>query len=125
MIKVVKHLRDIAGLDAVSFHIETLLYHIGDQCFLGSPAQYIPIVLRAIAAQTADQWYGQRVMTPCGDRDIFTPTEWTGNSWNSFHEAVSMWATMAEIAAGNADRGGAITWWKYLLGDNHFPAVAA
>jgi hypothetical protein len=32
---------------------------------------------------------------------------------------------MAEIAACNADRAGAITWWKYLLGDYYFPAVAA
>jgi hypothetical protein len=125
MIKVVKHLRDMAGLDVVSFYIETLLYRIGDQCFLGSPAEYIPLVLRAIAAQTADQWYGQRVMTPCGDRDIFTPTEWTRDSWNIFHERVSTWAAMAEIAAANADRSVAITWWQYLLGANCFPAVAA
>lgn len=124
MIKVVKHLRDVAGLDAVSFHIETLLYHIGDQYFLGSPAEYIPTVLLAIAAQTAEQWYDQQVMTPCGDRDIFTPTEWTRSSWNSFHEALSMWAIRAEIAAGNADRRGTIAGWKYLIGDNYFAAAA-
>jgi hypothetical protein len=66
MIKVVKHLRDIAGLDAVSFHIETLLYQLADQLFLGPPAQYIPIVLRAITAQAADQWYNRTIITPCG-----------------------------------------------------------
>jgi len=125
MIKVVKHLRDVAGLDAISFHIETLLYRMADQYFLGSPAEYIPAVLRAIAVQTADQWYGQRVMTPCGDRDIFASTEWARSSWNSFHDNVVKWATTAEIAAGSADRSAAIAWWKYLLGDHHFPAVAA
>jgi hypothetical protein len=125
MVKVVKHLRDMAGLDAVSFHIETLLYYIANQRFLGSPAVYIPAVLRAITAQRADEWYGQRVMTPCGDRDIFTPTEWTRSSWNSFYEAASMWATLAEIAASNPDRGVAITWWKHLLGSDYFPALAA
>jgi len=125
MIKVVKHLRNMAGLDAVSFHIETLLYHIADQRFLGSPAVYIPSVLRAIAARGADEWYRQPVMTPCGDRDIFTPTEWTRSSWNPFYEAVSMWATLAEIAASHVDRGIAITWWKRLLGSDYFPTVAA
>jgi hypothetical protein len=125
MIKVVKHLRDMAGLNAISFHIESLLYRIADPYFLGSPAEYIPAVLRAIAMQAADQWYGQRVMTPCGDRDIFTSTEWTRSSWNLFHESAMSWATSAEIAAGNADRGVAISWWKCLLGDGYFPAIAA
>jgi Second Messenger Oligonucleotide or Dinucleotide Synthetase domain len=125
MIKVVKHMRDMAGLDAVSFHIETLLYHIADQHFLGSPAVYIPAVLRAITARSADEWYGQRVMTPCGDRDIFTSTEWTRSSWNSFYEAASRWAILADIAGGNPDRGAAIKRWKNLFGNDYFPAVAA
>jgi Second Messenger Oligonucleotide or Dinucleotide Synthetase domain len=45
MIKVMKHLRTMGGLDAVSFHIESLLYRIDDSQFLDGPAEYIPRVL--------------------------------------------------------------------------------
>ena len=55
MVKVIKHLRDLSGIDAVSFHIETLLYSVADHYFHGAPAEYIPAVLRAISATAADQ----------------------------------------------------------------------
>ncbi len=76
-IKVMKHLRTMGGLDAVSFHIESLLYRIDDNQFLGGPAEYIPRILSFIAGVTAEGCYQQRIMTPCGDRDIFTGDEWT------------------------------------------------
>jgi Second Messenger Oligonucleotide or Dinucleotide Synthetase domain len=39
-IKVLKHMRSLIGLQAVSFHIECLLYRLPDNVFFGSPADY-------------------------------------------------------------------------------------
>jgi hypothetical protein len=121
MIKVMKHLRTMGGLDAVSFHIESLLYRIDDSQFLGGPAEYIPRVLSFIAGVTAEGCYQQRIMTPCGDRDIFTGDEWTLASWQSLHRALANWAILAQTAASKVSRQDAIQWWKHLLGDDYFP----
>ena len=123
MVKVIKHLRDLSGIDAVSFYIETLLHSLADHHFHGAPAEYIPAVLRAIAAITADQWYARRLDTPCGDRDIFTAIEWAPHSWITFHSAVSRWALAAGAAAIQTDRSKAISGWQHLFGQNYFPAV--
>jgi hypothetical protein len=77
MIKVLKHLRSHWRNDAVSFHLECLLYSLSPVIFIGGPADYITNVLTAIASTPADTWYREPLMTPCGDRDIFTPEEWT------------------------------------------------
>src|SRR5262249_26064257 len=81
MIKVLKHLRSLHGIDAVSFHLECLLYALQPIVFFGGPADYITNVLTAIASTSADVRYQQALMTPCGDRDIFTAEEWTYASW--------------------------------------------
>jgi hypothetical protein len=121
IIKVMKHLRTMGGLDVVSFHVESLLYRIDDRQFIGRPAEYIPRVLSFIAGITAEMAYQQRIMTPCGDRDIFTGNEWGFASWQSFHKALCEWAILAQIGASKVDRQEAIQWWKWLLGDDYFP----
>jgi hypothetical protein len=121
MIKVMKHLRTMADLNAVSFHVESLLYQIDYRQFVSTPAEYIPRVLSFIAGITAEAVYRERIMTPCGDRDMFTAEEWGFASWQSFHNALCNWAILAEMAASKADRHEAIQWWKRLLGDDYFP----
>lgn len=80
-IKVFKHIRSRFGLTAVSFHIECLLYFLADGVFLGGPADCLASIFRAISTHKPEDWYRTRCMTPCGDRDIFTGTEWTTESW--------------------------------------------
>lgn len=97
-IKVLKHLRSKYGLDAVSFHIECFLFRLPDQLFLGGPADYIAAILAYIATTPAEQWYQQAVMTPCGERDIFTGSEWRWQGWKAFHDALKTWAECACLA---------------------------
>lgn len=123
MIKVMKHLRDQADLGAISFHIETLLYHVPDVHFLGGPADYIPSVLRAIASHPPEEWYKLNIMTPCGDRDIFTADEWGATSWWAFHEKVSVWSALANAASADRDKLTAIAFWQALLEETHFPKL--
>jgi hypothetical protein len=56
-IKVLKHLRTIFGRQAVSFHIESLLFRLPHHVFRGAPVEYIPRVLGAISALTAEEWW--------------------------------------------------------------------
>lgn len=120
-IKVLKHLRSRARLDAVSFHLECLLFNLSDAVFKNGPADYIPAFLRAIANVSAAGWYMKRVLTPCGERDIFSTQEWRMESWGRFHAAVVGWSRLADIAAATPDRNRAIAAWKALLGDDYFP----
>jgi hypothetical protein len=122
MIKVLKHMRDRFGLDAVSFHLECLLYKLPDAVFRGGPADYIGNVLSAIAGDSANAWYSRYLSTPCGDRDIFTAPEWDWTSWSAFHHQVVDWAEIAAAAAETADRSLAIRAWRALLGDEYFPS---
>jgi len=122
MIKVLKHLRSVVGLSAVSFHLECLLFSIPDAYFLGSPADYIPAVLNHIASTLAVTWYGTRCMTPCGDRDIFTGEEWTLANWQAFHEFLTkVWAPGSQLASKSSDRAIAIQCWRIVLGEDYFP----
>jgi hypothetical protein len=125
MIKVLKHLRSHWGNDAVSFHLECLLYSLSPLIFIGGPANYITNVLTAIALTPADTSYRQPMMTPCGDRDIFTPQEWTYESWLAFYAAVHKWLTAAAYATGAQNRTDATKAWRLLLGDNFFPATVS
>jgi hypothetical protein len=122
-IKVFKHLRSHHGLDAVSFHIECLLYALPDDLFFGGPADYIPSVLNRIASVSADRWYNWRCMTPSGDRDIFTVGEWCRDSWIAFHRVVSALAPVAEQARASPSRGAAIAYWQRILGSEFFPQL--
>jgi hypothetical protein len=123
MIKVIKHLRSIWRAEAVSFHLECLLYNLPDNVFFGSPADYIPSVLWAIYEKT-ENWYGQRVMTPCGERDIFVPHEWARDCWQSFFAFNELWTAKALAARDAAARGVAIAKWQQLLGDAYFPSYS-
>jgi hypothetical protein len=125
MIKVLKHLRSLVNVAAVSFHLECLLYAVPDAYFLGSPADYIPAVLNYIAGTTAPAWYLGRCMTPCGERDIFTGQEWTMASWTIFHDYLgTVWAILASAAANSGDRTNAIRLWRIVLGEDYFPLEA-
>src|SRR5207249_704185 len=98
-IKVFKHLRSQVGVDAVSFHIECLLYSLPDTLFLGGPADYLPTLFEHIAATPANVWYASVCRTPCGDRDIFTGSEWGLASWTQFHEIIKVAARAARLAS--------------------------
>jgi hypothetical protein len=123
MIKVVKHLRSQWGVEAVSFHLECLLYSIAPIVYIGGPADYITNVLTAIASTPADVWYQQYLMTPCGDRDIFTSEEWAYTSWLAFYEWVPKWLNAAAYAQNSTNKTDAIAAWQLLLGDSFFPAA--
>ena len=102
-IKVFKHLRSHHGGEAVSFHLECLLFSLPDALFRGGPADYIPALLEHIAARSAADWYRQVLMTPCKDRDVFTNTEWEAASWGQFHALVARLAPLARAAAETRD----------------------
>jgi hypothetical protein len=125
MIKVLKHLRSHWRNDAVSFHLECLLYSLSPVIFIGGPADYITNVLTAIASTPADTWYRQPLMTPCGDRDIFTPEEWRYESWLAFYAAVQKWLTAAAYATMAQNKADAIEAWRVILGENFFPATVS
>jgi len=120
-IKVLKHLRSRLGLQAVSFHIECLLFRLPDQIFSGSPADYIMNVLSAIASIPAENWYHMTIKTPCDDRDIFTTSEWDYPGWENIHKNVVTWSTVALLANQEANRNKAIEYWQLLLGNDFFP----
>lgn len=120
-IKILKHLRSIYSIDAVSFHIECLLYSLPDNLFWGNPADYIPNILNHLAHKSASNWYFTTVTTPCGDRDIFSGTEWGFLNWSNFHSQTSTWAILANLANSATVKNTAIDYWKALLGNAYFP----
>lgn len=122
MIKVLKHLRSKSEIPVVSFFLECLLYAVPDYCYWGGPADYIHAVLQHIASRSPDDWYGQRLNTPSGDRDIFTGSEWTLDSWRQFHPFVPVWVDFARIANEWTDRDKSVEVWQQLLGGDYFPA---
>lgn len=124
MVKILKHLRSINSVRAVSFHVECLLYHVSDDAFAGGPTDYIPTVLHQITGTAAAARYQTQLMTPCGDRDVFTADEWGLLDWEWFHAYCKVWTLQAELANLHSDRGNAIANWKELLGTDYFPAEA-
>ncbi len=122
---MLKHIRSLFAIDAVSFHIECLLYSLPDQVFIGEPADYITKVLFAIAAKSADDWYQSRCMTPCGDRDIFMANEWRAADWLKFHEHLTKCATVAYRAANATAYNEAVNAWQAVLGKGIFPATVS
>jgi hypothetical protein len=125
MIKVLKHLRSYWGVDGVSFHLECLLYALQPISFFGGPADYITNVLTAIAATPAETWYQGYLMTPCGDRDIFTVAEWRRDSWLAFHGWAQKWLAAAAMGQNAQSKSAAIEAWQLLLGDRFFPATVS
>ncbi len=120
-IKVFKHLRTQFSLDAISFHLECLLFSLPDHLFLGGPADYIPALLGHISATPASSWYGQYLYTPSGERDIFVDAEWKKQDWEKFHEVATVWTKVARLANQAADKDDAIEYWRILLGEDSFP----
>src|SRR5580698_654517 len=115
MIKVLKHIRNRHNVAAVSFHLECLLYSIDPILFTGAPVDYIPAVLEYIASYSAAQWVQAGIPTPCGDRLVFSPTEWNPMAWAIFHRAVANWARVARNAAEEFKETRAIHRWYALL----------
>jgi hypothetical protein len=125
MIKVLKHLRSHLSLDAVSFHIECLLYSLPDILFWGSPANYIPAVLSYIADTPAITWYVKGCLTPCGERNIFSSSEWALSQWQRFHHYVELWAKGARLANQAITETAAIEIWQLVLGSHFFPVTVS
>jgi hypothetical protein len=123
MIKVLKHVRTRWNVDAVSFHLECLLYSLPNLVLVGGPADYITNVLLAIAQKPAAAWYQEGVLTPCADRNIFSESEWSYTSWSAFHDVVGKWLYAAGYATHAESKGDAIASWQALLGDDVFPAT--
>jgi hypothetical protein len=121
-IKALKHIRSLYGLTAVSFHLECLLHFLSDSIFLGGPADYLTSVFRAIAFHNPEAWYSTKCMTPCGDRDIFTATEWGAASWLEFHDIISKCSKVAQEAITTSNESQAIDDWQMILGKDFFPA---
>jgi len=122
-IKVMKHIRSLFGLDAVSFHIECVLYSMPDAVFRGSPAEYIPKMLRHLAAKPVDGWAADPCKTPCDDRYVFVADEWSEASWRQFHEMVKDLAIVTEAAASFTEYAKALEYWQTALGKDYFPAT--
>src|SRR5258708_5586542 len=121
-IKVLKHLRTHHGLEAVSFHLECLLYALPDRLFRGNSAACIAALLHAIAGTSADYWYNCKgVKTPGGERSLFSDTEWTWGCWKTFHQWVVFFDSLAQTACLAPDRTVAIQTWQLLLGEDFFP----
>lgn len=124
-IKVLKHIRSLFSQKAVSFHLECLLYSLPDSVFRGGPADSIASVLSQIAARTPQEWYQSRCMTPCGDRDIFTGSEWGAQDWWGFHELLSKCSQVALGAIQTPTQSQAISSWQAILGKDYFPATVS
>jgi hypothetical protein len=124
-IKVFKHLRSFYKLDAVSFHIECLLFSLPDNLFAGGPADWIRQILAHLARTSALDWYSTRIPTPCGERDIFTSNEWAFESWCRFHEIILLASRLAALAQAAEDRKFALESWQALLGEDYFPQEVA
>ena len=120
-IKVFKHIRTRFQLQTVSFHIECFLYSLPDALFGGAPTGYLPNLFSHISANTAGAWYARNVLTPCGDRDIFTSGEWNAEGWGKFHQLSEQIANALQSASAATDRDAAIKLWQLVLGDDVFP----
>lgn len=125
MIKVLKHLRSadtiLSDDDAVSFHIECLLYAVQNPIYLGPIGQCIESVLQSLAGFSPIKAESSALRSPCGDKALFSMGEWKLSSYARFNEATVSWHTLAKQANNERDRDKAIDKWKKLLGTNYFP----
>ena len=120
-IKLFKHLRSYYSLDAVSFHIESLLYSLPDNLFWGYPAEYITTILNYISGLSAEQWYQLEIKTPCGERSIFIEREWNWKSWIEFYKLIQLGAKCSSLASATKDVNESIKIWQMLFGAEYFP----
>ena len=120
-IKIVKHLRSYWNVRAVSFHIECLLFILPDALFAGGPADYVPALLTYVASIPASSWYQLDVMTPCGERRLFSESEWNWACWSTFHQFITSLIPLTNRANSTPYRDIAIEAWQAVLGDTYFP----
>jgi hypothetical protein len=120
-IKVFKHLRHYHSVKSVSFHIECLLFALPDKLFSGNPATYIINILDFIANYSAENWHSSKIITPCGERYLFTDSEWNWKNWKNFYLHVRWWTGLAQKATEAANKDLAIYYWQQLLGKEYFP----
>lgn len=121
-IKVFKHLRSKYELDAVSFHIECLLYSLPDEIFSSGPADYIGSALSFLSVFTPEKLFESGITTPCGERLLFSDSEWDWNRWENFHTVLKTWARCSTLAKKQGvSKQTAIEAWRILLDDDFFP----
>lgn len=125
LIKIFKHLRDtLPGSDprdAVSFHIECLLYRVPNSLFTDSIPDTIEKVLTCVANFSPSQAINSNIHSPCGDKLLFNSNEWSIASFGQFNALVNKWSVLARTANNTYSSDGAITFWKTLLGNSYFP----
>lgn len=125
MIKILKHIRlidnDFEALDAVSFHIECLLFAIKDSVYTDSTSECIENILASLAGFTPVKAKQSDLKTPCGDELIFSSNKWSDVAYQRFHTAILRWYEIAQEANRTNDADKAITEWQKLLGDTYFP----
>lgn len=126
MIKVIKHLRsvrtELSDSDAFSFHIECLLYALRNSIY--NKVAYcdcIESVLKALDGFSPEKATSSGLKSPCGDKEIFSNSEWSFDSYLNFHNAVKNWKKIAIYANRQTDKNKAIDAWKELLGETYFP----
>lgn len=128
IIKTVKHLRDVWGLDssdAVSFHLECLLYRVPNSCFVGAFADVLEAVLSCLARFDPDQALRSEITSPCGAKVLFAEGEWNRAAYSRFHPHIREWAGIASRANCQDDRDDAVDIWKRLLGEEYFPRAVS
>lgn len=125
LIKAFKHLRDTWPLseanDAVSFHIECLLYRVPNSLFTASVSDTLVDALSWVANFSPSQAATSDITSPCGDKVVFSDNEWKEASYTRFNALVKQWASIAKLANEESDVNLAISHWKRLLGNDYFP----
>ncbi len=125
MIKILKHIRlidkDFEALDAVSFHIECLLYAINNSVFTGSIAECIENVLTSLAGFSPLKAVNSELRNPCGDELVFSVEKWSKAAYTRFHNSILKWHKIVQEANRMDNTDEAIAEWKKLLGDTYFP----
>jgi|GEM_PF-1775153 len=124
-VKVFKHLRSYHGLDAVSFHLECLLYSLPNRLFMGAPADYVGALVHEVATMSPRSWHPQSVWTPCSDRNIFTRAEWSAESWEAFHDHMASLDHILQAARQTTSKQLATEAWQLVLGKDFFPTEVA
>jgi len=125
IIKLFKHLRSINSkltrYDAVSYHIECLLYSLKDSIYSGSISQHIESVLHSLSGFTPEKAQKSNIKSPCGDIKLFNHDEWNLQSFSRFYHELKEWNRIVSDANKQDDRDSAIDKWKELLGNDYFP----
>lgn len=125
LVKIIKHIREITSTidatDAVSFHIECLLYALSNSVYVGSIAECIERTLTSLSGFTPPKALVSGLRNPCGDEQVFNSNKWSEEKYSLYHNSVLKWCKIAQAANNAIDNDTAITEWKKLLGDTYFP----